>query len=67
MGRVAVKLKNSQQKKFFSENELNLNEQENYYPNETTIKAIEEAERGENMFGPFDTVEEVMEALNAED
>lgn len=38
-----------------------------YYPNELTIKTIEEAERGENMYGPFATVAEVMEALNADD
>lgn len=42
-------------------------EEENYYPNELTMKVIAEAERGENMFGPYDTVEEVMEALDAED
>lgn len=40
---------------------------ENYYPNELTLKTIEEAERGINMYGPYDTVEEVMEALDAED
>lgn len=34
-------------------------------PNETTLKAMDDAENDENMFGPFDTVEEMMEALNA--
>lgn len=34
-------------------------------PNEETIKAMEEAERGENLIGPFKTVEEAMKYLNA--
>ena len=34
-------------------------------PNETTLKAMDDAENDENMFGPFDTVDEMMEALNA--
>lgn len=67
MGRLAVKLKNSQQKKIFSENELNLNEQENYYPNETTIKAIEEAEKGIGMSRTYNTIEELMEDLMKDD
>ena len=37
------------------------------YPNELTIQVIKDAELGKNMYGPFDTVAEVMEALNAED
>lgn len=32
-------------------------------PNETTIAAIEAAERGEDMLGPFDTVDELMAEL----
>lgn len=36
-------------------------------PNATTLKAIEEAERDENMYGPFGTVSEALEALNAPD
>ena len=34
-------------------------------PNETTLRAMDDAENDENMFGPFDTVDEMMEALNA--
>lgn len=36
-------------------------------PNALTVDTIYAAERGEDMHGPFDTVEELMEALNAED
>lgn len=35
-------------------------------PNEVTYAAMEAAERDEEMYGPFDTIEELMEALNAE-
>ncbi len=35
-------------------------------PNETTYAAMEAAERGEDLYGPFNTVEEMMESLNAE-
>ena len=35
------------------------------FPNETTLKAMDNAESDENMFGPFDSVDEMMEALNA--
>lgn len=34
-------------------------------PNEITYAAIEAAEKGEDIYGPFDSVEELMEALNA--
>lgn len=34
-------------------------------PNETTYAAIEAAENGEDVYGPFDSVDELMEALNA--
>ena len=34
-------------------------------PNEETYAAIAAAETGDEMFGPFDTVEDLMEALNA--
>ena len=37
-----------------------------HVPNETTIAAIEAAERGEDLYGPFDSAESLMEALNAE-
>lgn len=34
-------------------------------PNEVTYEALERAEKGEDMYGPFDSVESLMEALNA--
>lgn len=34
-------------------------------PNETTYKAIESSENDEEIYGPFDSVSELMEALNA--
>ncbi len=34
-------------------------------PNETTLKAMGDAENEENMFGPFDSAADMMEALNA--
>lgn len=36
-------------------------------PNEATMAALEAAEKGEDMIGPFNSVEDLMEALNAED
>lgn len=34
-------------------------------PNETTYAAMEAADREEDMYGPFDSVSDLMEALNA--
>ena len=34
-------------------------------PNELTKKVLDEASRGENLHGPYNTIEELMEALNA--
>ena len=34
-------------------------------PNSVTKAAIEAAEKGEDVYGPFESVEEFMEALNA--
>lgn len=34
-------------------------------PNQTTYAAIEASERDEDIYGPFDSVDELMEALNA--
>lgn len=34
-------------------------------PNEVTYAAMESAEKDEDMYGPFDSVAELMEALNA--
>lgn len=34
-------------------------------PNETTLKAMDDVENDEHMYGPFDSVAEMMEALNA--
>ena len=35
-------------------------------PNEITYTAMEAAEKDEDVYGPFDSVAELMEALNAE-
>ena len=37
------------------------------YLDDTTIKAVEETELGKKLHGQFDTIEELMEALNAPD
>ncbi|MCI9445092.1 MAG: type II toxin-antitoxin system RelB/DinJ family antitoxin [Oscillospiraceae bacterium] len=34
-------------------------------PNETTLSAMDDAENDEHMHGPFESVAEMMEALNA--
>lgn len=34
-------------------------------PNATTLKAMDDAQHDEDMYGPFDTVAQMMEALNA--
>ena len=34
-------------------------------PNAVTYAAMEAAEKGEDMYGPFDSVADLMEALNA--
>ena len=34
-------------------------------PNPTTLAAMDAAEKGEDMHGPFDSVADLMEALNA--
>lgn len=34
-------------------------------PNKVTYAAMESAEKGEDLYGPFDSVDELMEALNA--
>ena len=36
-----------------------------YSPNEETLNAIESAEKGENVYGPFDSIDQLMEALDA--
>ncbi len=36
-------------------------------PNKTTLKAMEQTQRGEDMHGPFNSVEELMESLNTDD
>lgn len=35
-------------------------------PNSVTYAAMAAADKGENMYGPFDSVSDLMEALNAE-
>ena len=34
-------------------------------PNAVTLAAMDEAENGDQLYGPFDTVTDLMEALNA--
>ncbi len=34
-------------------------------PNDTTLEAMDSAQNDEEMYGPYETVEELMEALNA--
>lgn len=34
-------------------------------PNQTTYEAMEAAEKSEDIYGPFDSVDDLMEALNA--
>ena len=34
-------------------------------PNETTYAAMDAAEKGEDLYGPFDSVADLMKALNA--
>ena len=34
-------------------------------PNSVTLAAVESAEKGEDVYGPFDTVADALEALNA--
>lgn len=34
-------------------------------PNETTYKAMDDAENHRNMYGPFNTIEELMTSLNS--
>lgn len=36
-------------------------------PNAVTLAAMEQARRGEEVYGPFHSVEDLMESLNAED
>ena len=36
-------------------------------PNATTLAAIEASEKGEELYGPYDSVSDLMKALNAED
>lgn len=40
---------------------------ENEEPNEVTYAAMEDAEKNENMHGPFHSVEELFAALNSDD
>ena len=36
-------------------------------PNAASLAAIEASEKGEELYGPYDSVSDLMEALNAED
>ena len=35
-----------------------------YSPNEETLNAIESAEKRENVYGPFDSIDQLMEAID---
>ena len=56
MRKFSAKLKNVPQKNFSSQNNLIVAEEENYYPNELTIKTIEEIERGIGLSRTYDTI-----------
>ncbi len=36
-------------------------------PNKTTLRAMEKAEKREDVYGPFDSMDEFLEALDADD
>lgn len=36
-------------------------------PNKATLKAIDDADKGVDMYGPFNTFDEMMESLHADD
>ena len=42
-------------------------DEENKTPNAETIQAIEDARNGRNIYGTYDTVAEMIEALTKED
>lgn len=63
MKKFSAKLKNVPQKKFFSQDEFSVKDEENYFPNELTIKTIEEVENGIGLSRTYDTVEELMKDL----
>lgn len=44
-----------------------MSEKKEWEFNELTVKAIEDAENGIGMVGPFNSVPELMEALNSDD
>ena len=43
----------------------NVSEMDCMEPNKTTLAAMDAAENGVDMYGPFDSVEELMNVLNA--
>ena len=57
----AVKIKSFHHKRVAEK--ISLLEPEGYYPNEETIEAIEEAEKGIGLSRTFDTVDELMKDL----
>jgi hypothetical protein len=54
----------SEQKKQVTKN-LNRCNKKNDEPNAVTYAAMESAEKDEEMYGPFDSVSDLMDALNA--
>lgn len=61
MENLAVNMENFHRKKITRK--FDSSEHENYYPNELTIKTIEDAEKGIGMSRTYDTVEELMKDL----
>jgi hypothetical protein len=51
--------------KYFAAYNIGLKKEVLNMPNETTQAAIEAAVNGTNLYGPFDTVDSLMEALGA--
>lgn len=64
MENLAVNMENFRQKNVTRK--FDVSEHENHYPNELTIKTIEDAEKGIGMSRTYDTVEELMRDLNDE-
>ena len=62
MENLAVNMENFQRKNIARKFELP--EHENYYPNDETIEAIEEVEKGIGLSRTFDTVDELMKDLS---
>ncbi len=60
---VACRVEGDQKKQAVCEQRIPFAVSENT-PNTVTLKAMENAEKGEDMYGLFDSVDNLMEALN---